>query len=245
MSSSILHRAALLTLVAASAATAQSAEIPGRSSSVGSELLRRSSVNVSLMQNRPQGDFGRNVGFGYGADAAYLFRLDDDGFWSLRANVGVVNYGNESSRTPFSETVGGRVTVDVRTSNYIVPMSVGPQLAWPTGPVRPYANAGVGGLAFFTESSVQGTSDFTPMASTVNHSSMVGTWDLGGGVYMPLSVSKVKVDVDLGVQYYNGGRARYLSKGSIVDLPDAQISVTPLESATHMTMVRLGVRLYR
>ena len=245
MSTSMLQRVALLTLVVASTATAQSTDVPEQSTSTGAELLRRSSVNVSFMQNRPQGDFSRNVGLGYGADAAYLFRLDDAGFWSLRANVGVVNYGNESHRTPFSETVGGRVTVDVKTGNYIVPMSIGPQVSWPTGPVRPYANAGVGGMAFFTQSSVQGTGDYTPIASTVNHSSIVGSWDLGTGVYMPLSVRTVKVDIDLGVQYYNGGRVRYLSKGSIIDLPNAQISVTPLESTAHMTMIRLGARLYR
>lgn len=244
MSRSTLYRAVLLTFIAASAA-AQTTDVPARTPSVGSALLRRSSLNVSFMQNRPQGAFRQNVGLGYGADAAYLFRLDGAGFWSIRASVGVVNYGNDSRRTPLSETVGGRVMVDVTTSNYIVPMSIGPQLSWPSGIVRPYANAGVGGLAFFTESGVQGAGDFTTIASTINHSSMVGSWELGAGVYTPLSAGTVKVDVDLGVQYYNGKRARYLSKGSIVDLANAQILVTPLESTTHMTMIRLGARLHR
>ena len=46
----------------------------------------------------------------------------------MRADVGVVEYGNESKRAALSETVGGRVQVNVRTTHYIVPMSIGPQL---------------------------------------------------------------------------------------------------------------------
>lgn len=243
MDTSSLYRAALLILAGAVSAAAQTSSVAERADSASSELRRRSSVSVSVIQNRPQGAFGQNVGMGYGVDAAYLLRLDAAGIWSVRANVGVVTYGDESRRTPLSETVGGRVLVDVKTSNYIVPMSIGPQVSWPTGSVRPYANAGVGGLAFLTESVVQGTSDLTPMASTTNHSAVVGSWTLGAGVYMPLTLGARQVDLDLGVQYFGGGRARYLAPGSIVDLPNAQIAVTPLESTTHMTIVRLGVRM--
>jgi hypothetical protein len=241
---SSLPRAILITLVAASSAVAQEPTVSERAESAAAEFLRRSSVSLSFLQNRPQGAFRQHVGLGYGADAAYLFRLDAAGVWSIRTNVGVVNYGNESRRTPFSETVGGRVMVDVTTANYIVPMIVGPQLGRPTGLVRPYVNAGVGGLAFFTESHVQGTGDFTPIASTTNHSTIVGTWALGAGVYMPLPVGGRHLELDLGMQYFGGDRARYLAPGSITDLPDAQISVTPLESTTHTAVIRFGARLH-
>lgn len=244
MSTPSLQRALLLLIVAAAPAAAQSTTALARSENAARDLLRRSSASVSVIQSRPRGDFSQHVGLGYGFDAAYLYRFDDAGVWSIRANVGAVNYGTESRRTPFSETVGGRVTVNVRTANYIVPASIGPQISWPTGPVRPYANAGIGGMAFFTESTVQGTGDYSPMASTVNHSSAVGAWSLGSGLYMPFSVRSKRVDIDLGAQYYVGGRTRYLSRGSIVDLPNAQITVTPLESTTHMTVVRLGARLH-
>ena len=49
--------------------------------------------------------------------------------------------------------------------------------------------------------------------------------------------------IDLGVQYIAGGRARYLRPGSIQDLPNAQVSITPLESDMHLLLVRLGVRI--
>jgi hypothetical protein len=243
MFTSSLRRAVQIALVAASSAAAQSSPAPEQAPSNSSEWIRRSTVNVSFVQSRPQGAFGQNVGLGYGVDGAYLLRLDAAGVWSLRANIGVLSYGDESRRTAFSETVGGRVNVDVKTSNYLIPVSVGPQVAWPTGPVRPYANAGLGGLGFITESEVHGTSDLTTVASTTNHSSFVGSWVLGGGVYLPLSVRARQVQLDLGVQYFNGGRTRQLAPGSIVDLPGAQIAVTPLESATHTAVVRIGVRV--
>lgn len=240
---SVATRGMLLVTVAASAASAQDPADAGSPGSRAMELVRRSSASIAIIQERPQGEFQRNVGLGYGVDGAYLFRLDRAGIWSLRASAGVASYGDESRRTPLSETVGGRVTVDVTTRNYIIPMSIGPQLSWPTGSFRPYVNAGVGGQAFITESSVQGSGSFTPMASTTNHSSLASAWTAGGGIYMPLYVGKVQVQLDLGVQYFNGGTTRYLAPGSIVDLPDARISVTPLESATHTAIIRLGARI--
>lgn len=206
-------------------------------------FTRRSSLSSSVIQSRPQGAFGQHVGRGYGLDGAYLFRLDRAGIWSVRASAGIASYGRESRRTALSEAVGGRVTVDVSTTNYMVPLSVGPQLTWPTGLFRPYVNVGVGAQAFFTESRVQGTSSPVALASTTNHSSAAVSWTFGGGVYLPLYAGKTRVDVDLGAQYLAGGTTRYLARGSIVDLPGATIAITPVESRTHVAIVRLGARV--
>lgn len=241
--SSVIARAALILTIAATTAAAQDTTTHQRVISGVSELARRSSASLTVVQSRPQGAFGQNVGLGYGLDGAYLLRLDDAGIWSLRVSTGIVRYGNESRRTPLSESVGGRVLVDVTTDNYIVPMSIGPQLTWPSGPFRPYVNAGVGGQAFFTESRLEGTSDHTAFASTTNHSSFAASWAVGGGVYLPVYAGKAKVQLDLGLQYLNGERTRYLAPGSITDLPGAQISVSPLESTTHLVIVRLGARI--
>jgi hypothetical protein len=240
---SSVARAALALALASVAAGAQASPSHDTTEREPSALARRSSASLSVVQSRPQGAFGRNVGLGYGLDGAYLLRLDRSGFWSLRVNAGIIGYGQESRRTALSEFVGGRVQVDVKTTNYIAPMSIGPQLTWPTGAVRPYVNAGVGGQAFFTESRLESTSDRTTFASTTNHSSFAASWVAGGGVYMPVSTGKMNVQLDMGVQYLAGARARYLAPGSITDLPDAQIAVTPLESATHLVVVRFGARV--
>ena len=163
MLASSLRRSILLTLMTAATAAAQT-------TSGQSQLMRRSSLSLSVVQGRPQGAFARNVELGYGLDGAYLLRLDGAGIWSVRASIGALSYGNESRDAAFSESVGGRVRVDVSTTNYIVPMSIGPQVSWPSGPVRPYLNAGVGGQIFFSESRVQGTHSATVLASTTNHS---------------------------------------------------------------------------
>jgi hypothetical protein len=232
-------RAAALLAIAATTAIAQDSSFAHRPSA----LARRSAASLTVIQSRPQGAFGQNVGLGYGLDGAYLLRLDDAGIWSLRLSAGVVSYGNESRRTPLSESVGGRVLVDVKTANYIVPMSIGPQLTWPAGSFRPYVNAGVGGQALFTESRVQSVDDLISTFSTTNHSSFAPTWTVGGGVYVPLYYGKMKVQLDLGAQYLNGGRTSYLTRGSIIDLAGAKISVTPRESATHLVLVRFGARI--
>jgi opacity protein-like surface antigen len=240
---SAIARVVLFLTIAAASAAAQDTTSRQPVDRAPSELARRSSASITFIQSRPQGAFGQNVGLGYGLDGAYLLRLDDTGILSLRLSAGVVSYGNESRRTALSESVGGRVLVDVKTNNYIAPMFIGPQITWPSGSFRPYVNAGVGGQALFTESHLEGTADRPPFASTTNHSSFAASWALGGGVYMPIYAGKTKVQLDLGMQYLNGGRTRYLAPGSITDLPGAQISVTPLESATHLVIVRLGARI--
>ncbi len=237
-----LRRTAILVAVAVSTAAAQGTSGAARPDDTFT-IRSRSSLSLSMIQSRPQGAFGRNIGLGYGLDGAYLLRLDRAGIWSLRASAGVASYGNESRRTALSETVGGRVAVNVTTTNYLVPISVGPQLSWPTGVFRPYVNVGVGAQAFFTESRVQGTASPVVLASTTNHSTAVASWSFGGGVYLPLYAGKTRVDLDLGAQYVAGGSTRYLAAGSIVDLPAAQISVTPVESRTHMAVIRIGARV--
>lgn len=210
---------------------------------VPSEFALRSSGSVSFIQSRPLGDLRQNIQFGYGLNGAYLLRLDKAGIFSLRADLGFLDYGDESKRVPLSSTIGGRVQVKVSTNNYIVPMSIGPQLAWPTGKFRPYVNAGVGGQVFFTQSDVEGTSDGSPFASTTNQSDVAAAWVAGAGIYMPVYEKRTKVALDVGVRYINGGHAQYLRPGSIIDLPDSQIRITPMESATHLMLVHVGVKI--
>lgn len=248
MSTHQLTAAALLCLASAASAAAQDstrARAPRHDEGPPSEWARRSAGVFSIIQSRPAGQFGDNVGLGYGGNAAYLFSLDRAGILSLRTDVGFIDYGSESKRVPLSSTIGGRIQVKVSTNNFIVPVSIGPQLTWPRGSVRPYVNAGFGGQFFFTESSVDGANDAYTDLSTTNQHDGTKSWVVGGGVYLPLYSRRVNVMLDAGVQYFTGGHARYLRPGSIVDLPDAQIQINPLESDTHMMVVRVGVRVGR
>lgn len=250
MSVSSIARTATMVVLASAFATPVFAQdsascncVPAREQHGPNAFQRRSSGTLAVIQSRPQGGLGNNIDLGYGVNGAYLLRLDDAGFFGLRADVGFLQYGNESKRVPLSSTVGGRIQVDVSTTNYILPASIGPQIMWPRGSIRPYANAGIGGQFFFTQSSVEGSDDIGRFASTTNQWDKTMTWVAGGGVYVPVYQRRFNVLLDIGAQYVNGGRARYLKPGSIEDLPDAQIRVTTMESDTHMILVRLGVKV--
>jgi hypothetical protein len=246
MTGSRLLRAAIVIAVAAAPALAQDSTSCGcviRPPNQPNEFEQRSAGSFAVIQSRPVGALGDNIGFGYGAEGAYLFRLDRAGYLSLRADAGFLQYGQESKQVPLSATIGGRIQVKVSTDNNIVPLMIGPQLMWPRGAIRPYVNAGVGGQFFFTQSSVDGADGTLDYANTTNQWDATSAWVAGGGVYLPLYERGVKVLLDLGAQYIHGGRAQYLKPGSIQDLPDAQIAITPMESETHMVLVRLGVRI--
>ena len=223
--------------------------VMGRSSAAqtvanaSSDFVRRSSISIAVTQIRPMGSLADNIGLGYGVSGAYLFSLDSQGILSLRADFAGVQYGNESKRTAFSETVGDRVQVRTRTSNYIFPMTIGPQLAWPSGPVRPYVNAGVGAQAFVTESDVEGVDDLFVIARSTNQSDVALAWVAGGGISVPIVRGATRAQLDLSMQYINGGRARYLAPGSILDLQGGEVRIASLESTTHLLMLRVGARI--
>ena len=243
--SRIARLAILLGLSVAAPVAAQDSTIgeSRKADSLPSEFARRSSGSFTFIQSRPLGGLSDNIGFGYGLNAAYVLRLDHAGYLSLRTDAGFVDYGNESFRVPLSTTVGGRVQVKVSTNNYIVPLSIGPQLAMPTGLVRPYVNGGIAAQIFFTQSGVEGTEDSYDFANTTNQHDWTSTWVAGGGVYVPIYTKKMSVMIDAGIQYFGAGHARYLRPGSIQDLPNAQIRITPLESETRLALVHIGVRL--
>ena len=79
---------------------------------------------------------------------------------------------------------------------------------------------------------------------TRNYSDGTPTWTVGTGVHVPLVMGRTTtVLLDIGAEYFTGGEASYLRKGSIVDLPNAQIEIHPLHSETRFVNVMVGVRI--
>ena len=197
---------------------------------------------AELIYARPQGDFRDYVKQGWGAAGHVLFAADRQGIVALRIDGGLLQYGNERKRACLSTTIGCRISVDVNTSNNIVFAGIGPQLMVPNGTFRPYVNGTAGFSYFFTESSVSGTrSDASPFASTTNFHDGVFSTAAGGGIYIPLTVSKTRFSVDVGARYHWNGKTRYLREGSIVDQPDGSIEITPIESRTDLLTWHLGL----
>ena len=229
--SALLAAALLLSAAAAGSAqeTSESTRVP------------RAFAGGSLQVAQPVGEFGDYVDTGFGLGGHFLYALDPTSGLGIRVDGGFVNYGNESYATPISSTIGGRITVDVTTSNNILLLGVGPQFVLPSGRLRPYA-FGTAGLAYFvTESSLRGDRGGETFANTTNFDDLTFAYGGGAGVYIPVRQGRLPISIDLGARYQRNGQARYLREGSIRDEPNGDISYTPIESETDLLTFHVGV----
>jgi opacity protein-like surface antigen len=205
-------------------------------------------VTVNAVQVRPSGEFARNVGLAYGGEGSVAVGVDRRGILRLRLDGAVVGYGSEKSRVPLSPTIGGRINVDLVTTNMLFHVGIGPELGVPTGPVRPYIHAGVGYLHFTTDSHIEGVGlgDEDPNFRTNNFHDGTSAKRWGGGVRFMIAAHRgVPITIDLGATRFDGGHARYLKPGRIIDHPDGSLEITPYESDITFTAVRLGVTFGR
>ncbi|MBW3569470.1 MAG: outer membrane beta-barrel protein [Gemmatimonadetes bacterium] len=191
---------------------------------------------------RPQGEFRDYVDGGLGANLHYIHALDRDGWLAVRVDGGFAVYGYERQRLPLSPTLGGRILVDLTTSNDIAWIGVGPQIGVPDGTLKPYVN-GYGGFSYLaTTSSVEGISyyDDANIFSTTNFDDWSFSYGGGAGVYIPVRRGRQPVSIDLGVRYHNNGRAEYLREGGIQDNADGTITLFPVRSDTDLLTFHIG-----
>ena len=201
----------------------------------------RAFAGIHLMVAQPLGEFDDYIDWGGGIGGELLYAFDRQGAIGLRANLGLMIYGHETKRVPLSETLG-RIRVDVNTSNNIFVFGIGPQVMLPTGTVRPYLNGTAGLSYFFTRSSVEGSADLEPFASSTNFDDATFAWSAGGGLYIPLRKGrKNPLSLDIGAQYHANGEARYLREGSIQEDGTGNIFFDPIRSQTNLITYRVGI----
>jgi hypothetical protein len=190
----------------------------------------------------PVGDFRANVRQGFGGAGHFLVGIDPEAVIAIRVDAGFINYGNDTHYIPFSASAR-RIIVQEKTSNNIFVASVGPQMTFPIGRVRPYVNAGVGFAYFYTQTSLNTDDDSYQIAQTTNYSDNSLLYTGGAGFNIPLSFAGDYVSMDLGARYNSINSARYLTKGDIMDDPNSQygIIVTPRQSAANFIAYHLGV----
>jgi hypothetical protein len=203
--------------------------------------LPRAYGDINFAVAQPIGDFNDFIGEGYGVTGGFVWNLDQDRVFGIRAEGGFLQYGSERSRIcPF----GCRVNVDVNTDNDIVFAGVGPQISVPAGFFRPYLNATAGVSYFFTHSSVSGNNGYDDnLFDTTNHDDAVFALTGGGGFLIPLSMRRTPVLLDLGATFHRNGQATYLRKGSIQDNPDGSIVINPIRSEANFITYRIGVSI--
>ena len=224
-------------LVLSTAFIFASASAAGAQFSNVTMLPSRFSFGGDLALSQPKGEFANNVPNGYGFDLTGMFRLDPQGYFNLRADLGGVRYGHERVRVgfPFS----GRVAVDLNTDNQIGFGAFGVQLQIPDGWFRPYANAAVAATYFWTESSISGADNSEPFDQTTNLDDWSHAWVFGGGLMIPFGRSIGALN--LGARYHYGASATYLKEGDITDNPNGTINLNPRNSKTDLVLWQLGV----
>jgi len=233
----------ILVLAAAMALAAAPARAQILDLAQGNRALSRLSFNAGLAIAQPIGAFGEHVDGGVGLGAGLHYAVDSKRIFSIRGDIGFVVYGNESQHIPIPGIP--RVRVDVNTTNNIFVYTLGPQLAVPSGPVRPYAHGFIGGSYFSTSSSLNGTSDYDAGNYFNTEQLGDGVFSVGGegGILFPLNVRSTPVAIDVGARYVSNGVTRYLTKGDIIDNPDGTLSLLTRETETKFWVYRIGVKV--
>ena len=233
----------ILVLAAATALAAAPARAQILDLAQGNRALSRLSFNAGLAIAQPIGAFGEHVDGGVGLGAGLQYAVDSKRIFSIRGDIGFVVYGNESQHIPIPGIP--RVRVDVNTTNNIFVYTLGPQLAVPSGPVRPYAHGFIGGSYFSTSSSLNGSSDYDAGNYFNTEQLGDGVFSVGGegGILFPLNVRSTPVAIDVGARYVSNGVTRYLTKGDIIDNPDGTLSLLTKETETKFWMYRIGVKV--
>lgn len=201
----------------------------------------RFTIGGDLLVAQPKGEFGSNVNVGGGGNIVFMYKLDPAGVFSLRADLGGMEYGSERKRVPFAPYTG-RVLLDVTTTNDVYWGAIGPQMQLlTTGPVRPYVNAAVGFQGFVTRSALSGSDQSSDYASSTNSDDVTPAYMVGGGLYIPLGKTSTSPSLNIGARYHFGGNATYLREGDITDNANGTITLNPRTSKTDVILWQVGV----
>lgn len=199
------------------------------------------SAGVAFNVSQPRGAFDETTNLGWGLSGNVLFRLDPNAILNWRADAAFQNYGNVRQRVPLSPTLGNLIRVDLNTSNNIFTFVTGPQLLGPTGVFTPYAAALGGFSAFWTTSSVEGTNNAEPFASTTNSSDFAWTYGGATGAYISVRGGARPIRMDVGVRYLRHDDVTYLTadevRASVQDQRDPQ----PIRSRVDFYTYFIGV----
>jgi opacity protein-like surface antigen len=217
-------------LLSAFVSTVAIAQIPNR-------LFTRFEIGGEFIRAEPKEGFRQNVGHGWGGGGTVKYNVLDSGLLGLRFDVSGLAYGREETSLHLS-----RLLLSMVTTNSIATFTWGPELAKPTGRIRPYVNAGYSRLLFRTTSSIENFDSEDGGASTTNYKDSTGAWAYGGGLRFALGPRASPLNLDLGLRYHRGGSASYLREGSIQDNPDGSLTITPLSSKTPFLVYSVGVK---
>jgi len=208
-------------------------------------------LGLDLMLGLPQGEFKDNVGsIGGGITGQVSWSPSQRMPFSVGLNLGLLIYGSESRREPFSTTIPD-VTVQVNRTNNLMNFHFLFRIIPQKGDVRPYLEGLFGGAYLFTQTKIENTSGGEEIASSVNFDDYA--WNYGGGGGLMFCVHREKepelgkiseIFIDLNARYLYGTRADYLREGSIKNLGGGKIGYDIVRSTTDLITIHLGAVMF-
>ena len=234
-----MYRPAILALALAAFAQPSAAQIFMREPvrTVGRGVW---SFELAPRYAQPVGEFRSNVNAAWGVGFGVRHHFQGLEALGIRGDFSMLNYGMERQRVPLSSSVN-RVFVDMRTSNNIAMVGVGPELVLPRGPVRPYAFGYVGYSYFYTQSSAGDDDDGGSFASTTNFDDGGMATGYGGGVRIPFSTRRADVSLDAGARFTRNGTRTYLRRGDVIDQPDGSLQFNARTTEADFWQYHIGV----
>jgi hypothetical protein len=202
----------------------------------------RVTAGVSGNLSIPRGAFAETTERGWGLSGNVLIGLDPSSIFNARADLAFQSYGRVRQRVPLSSTTGNLIRVDLNTTNNIVSFVTGPQLLGPTGVFTPYASALGGFSAFWTTSSVEGTNNTEPFASTTNSSDFAWAYGGAAGAYIRVHNGARPIRLDLGMRYLRHDDVTYLTADEVRAAVQQRRDPQPLRSRVDFSTYYIGVQ---
>ena len=206
-------------------------------------LTGRLSGSIYGQGSDPRGDFGKNTGTGWGGGGSLVLRLDPASITNVRADLSFLTYGNSRRRIPLAGT-GGLIRLDLRTSNNIASVVLGPQLLGPTGLLTPYASVLGGFSVFWTESTIEGTQNTNePFASTTNSSDAALAYGGAAGLYIRVANGARPVRIELGARVLRHDNAKYLTDERVREAFENNRDPAPVRGRADFVTYYAGVNV--
>jgi hypothetical protein len=238
-------RMSLRTLRLVALALVLAPSLAGAQSPVGAPS--RFSVGAAGMYGQPLGEFADNVKQGFGLDGFGALALDSRGIFSLRAELGYLQYATKSEY--FLVNTGfGLLELKSETKSGVLMLGAGPHIMAPTGAIRPYIGGTVGFARFATNTAIKIDADDsnTGEEETLDEQTISSDFILSIGASAGLAISipalaRSGVLIDLGARYHRNGLAKYVSSEGVEYNGTGTPTVTATESEADFIVYRIGV----
>jgi hypothetical protein len=205
---------------------------------------------LAAVASQPLGAFRQNAKWGFGGDGAVTLAVDRRGVLSLRAEGSAVGYSAGRDQFLVSVGFGGQALLEEEARNHIYTLGIGPQLAAPSGTVRPYAAATIGLTHFSTATTIRVPSEETTTGQPLTLDERTNFGHTGrmiggvGGVLVPLSALGLDLGaamLDVGVRYQRNAHARFVRPGDVRLNATTAPNITTSEGDANVLSYRIGV----